>query len=185
MESVLKKYGIKMGSQLRGEKLYYDWSVRKWDDILNLCNTAQAFQDTPFCLPYTYQILDYKYPGSKFILTVRDSSQQWYNSWIRFHSKVLNQGTLPTYEVLCKRMPNGTRHWDVYRDVFNATQDHIYDAEKFQSVYNTHIACVLNFFIQKPQQLLVLNLSQKESSLKLAEFIGATTVIPIPHENKT
>jgi len=59
------------------------------------CRTAQAFQDMPFSLSFTYMALDKKFRESKFILTARDSSGQWYESLVRSHSKLFGNGNLP------------------------------------------------------------------------------------------
>jgi len=64
--------------------------------------TAQAFQDIPFSLPYTFQALDMRFPGSKFILTIRNNPDQWYHSLISFHSKLFGRGKVPDYDDLKK-----------------------------------------------------------------------------------
>ena len=74
-----------------------DWAKRDFNKIIKLCYSADAFQDAPFCFPYTYQVLHTKFPNAKFILSVRDSPQQWYSSITRFHSKIWGKNNnLPT-----------------------------------------------------------------------------------------
>eukprot|EP01038_Epipyxis_sp_PR26KG_P003785 gene3785-biopygen2823 len=90
-----------MGHQPRGELLLGDWRERRFDRIAQLAQTADAFQDVPFSLPGTYAEMDAQFPGSRFILTVRDSADQWYRSVTRFHTKIVNQGrSLPTADDL-------------------------------------------------------------------------------------
>jgi len=55
IESVLKSFGYKMGDQVKGERLLNSWLSRDFKPIVELCKTAEAFQDIPFSLPYTYQ----------------------------------------------------------------------------------------------------------------------------------
>src|SRR6056297_564727 len=80
--------GHTVGNQRQAELLFDDWVKRKFNRIVRYCHTAQFFQDSPFSLPYTFIVLDQAFPGSKFILTVRDNPEQWYNSLIHFHGKL-------------------------------------------------------------------------------------------------
>lgn len=54
------------------------------------------FQDVPFGLPFTFQSLDQRFPGSKFILTIRDSPDQWHDSLTRSHARLFGHGRVPT-----------------------------------------------------------------------------------------
>ena len=85
LERALSDLGYVVGHQPTAELLIHDYAQRNFKPIVEYCRTAEAFQDVPFSLPYTYQILDYAFPGSKFILTVRDNENEWYQSLIRFH----------------------------------------------------------------------------------------------------
>ncbi len=75
-----------------GLHLIDDWSNRDFRSLIALCQTAQAFQDIPFSLPFTYQILDYVFPNSKFILTVRNGVNEWYKSLTTFHTNLIGKG---------------------------------------------------------------------------------------------
>jgi hypothetical protein len=85
----LGELGFKVAPQAPFEKLLYDWAERKFDRLIEICQDYEAFQDIPFSLPYTFQVLDFCFPGSKFILTVRTTSEMWFNSLVRFHSLVV------------------------------------------------------------------------------------------------
>ena len=71
VEAVLKQLGYKMGNQAKAELLIHDWAKRDFKEIVKFCRSADAFQDIPFSNDFTYEILDYAFPDSKFILTVR------------------------------------------------------------------------------------------------------------------
>ncbi|MDX8395773.1 MAG: sulfotransferase, partial [Mariprofundaceae bacterium] len=90
-----------VGNQWKAEKLAnrYYFGV-EFNQIIEYCESAQVFQDVPFSWPETYKILDKSYPGSKFILTVRDSPEQWYRSITRFHAKCFGEGRVPLAEDL-------------------------------------------------------------------------------------
>jgi len=51
-----------------------------------------AFQDIPFSLPHIYKVLDENFPNSKFILTIRDSPEVWYNSLTKYHANIFGNG---------------------------------------------------------------------------------------------
>ena len=83
LEKALMELGYVMGNQTGAELLIDNWAHRDFKQIIDFCETADAFQDVPFCLDFTYQALDAAYSGSKFFLTMRDSSKQWFDSLVR------------------------------------------------------------------------------------------------------
>ena len=85
--AALKNLGFRLGSQLEAELLLDDWAQRNFRRLIKYCRSAEAFQDIPFSLDYTFQAMDAAFPNSKFILSVRDSADQWYQSLTRFHEK--------------------------------------------------------------------------------------------------
>jgi hypothetical protein len=89
--------GFTVGNQRQAELLFDDWVKRDFRRIVRYCRTARFFQDAPFSYPYTFIALDQAFPGSKFILTVRDNAEQWYNSLIRFHGKLWGNGNTPPH----------------------------------------------------------------------------------------
>jgi len=97
LELALSSLGFHMGNQARGELLFRDWCNRKFERIIQLATTADAFQDIPFSLPYTFQVMDLSFPDAKFILTVRDDPEQWYQSISTFHAKIVNGGDSHSY----------------------------------------------------------------------------------------
>ena len=80
LEQALRGFNYRLGNQRQGELLLDDWARRDFRRIAQLAASADAFQDTPFSLPFTYQTLDAAFPGSKLILTLRSSPQDWYES---------------------------------------------------------------------------------------------------------
>lgn len=92
LESTLHGFGYKLGNQIKAELLIFDWYKRDFRNIIKLCKTADAFQDAPFSLPFTFIKLDQYFKNAKFILTIRDTPEQWYNSLTKFHSKLWLDG---------------------------------------------------------------------------------------------
>ena len=135
----LEDFGYRMGDQKKAELLNKDYAKRNWKPILDYCHSAEAFQDIPFSLPYTFIVLDNHFPNSKFILTERDSDEQWYDSFIRFQKKKHGGGKLPSKEVL---MNNTYAYkgftYDNKKLFFGTPDDDLYNKEIMIEHYNYH-----------------------------------------------
>jgi len=94
----LNELGYRVAPQRYAELLSDDYYLKgEFDPIVEFCRYYNAFQDVPFSWPLTYRVLDEAFPNARFILTVRDSAEQWCQSLIRFQSKRFGtQGGLPT-----------------------------------------------------------------------------------------
>ena len=101
LTAAMQELGYIVGRQKEAELLFDDWIKRDFRKLIKYCHTAQFFQDIPFSLPYTYIIMDHAFKGSKFILTIRDNPEKWYNSITKFHAKIYGKnGQIPTKEDL-------------------------------------------------------------------------------------
>jgi len=181
------QHGFRVGSQSKAESLIDAYALRDFKKIIRYCRSAQAFQDLPFSLPYTYMILDNAFPGSKFILTERDNDEQWYNSLVKFHSKKFtNSGELPTKEDLQNasyREPGFA--WKVNRILYDSEEDDLYNKAQLQASYNNHNAQVKDYFRHK-DNLLVINVSKAEDYNRFCNFLSLTPQMKtFPWENKT
>ena len=92
--------GFKVGNQRNAELLMNDYMRNDFVSIINYCKSADFFQDVPFSKPKTYEILEKKFTDAKFILTIRDSSEIWYNSLVRFHNNIFFHGKKPTSHLM-------------------------------------------------------------------------------------
>jgi len=187
LAKALKDLGIIVSKQTSAELLIHDWSRRDFKRILRFCHTAQAFQDIPFSLPYTFQALDMRFPGSKFILTIRDKPDQWYHSLISFHSKLFGCGKVPDYDDL-KKATYVYPGWmlKANRAIYQTPDDDLYNKEIMINHYNFHNQSVMEYFRHRPNDLLVVNLANKGAYAKLCEFIGKPcTREEFPWENRT
>lgn len=184
----LSDFGYKLGDQKKGEMLLDDYSKRNFKIIIKYCKTAEAFQDAPFCFKYTFIPLDIAFKDAKFILTIRDSAEQWYNSLVNFHSKIFtNNKRIPTIEDL----KNATYRykgyaWDVRQKVYGIKEgDDPYCKEIFIEYYNMHNASVMDYFKYR-NNILIINLSDKKAYFKFCNFLNKTPLYKeFPWENKT
>ena len=183
----LKELDFIVAEQRPAELLIHDWARRDFRRIIHFCHTAQAFQDGPFSLPYTFQALDMRFPGSKFILTVRDSPEQWYQSVIRFHAKLFGHGNTPTCDDLKKAQYCYAGYmYENIRAIYPTPDDDIYNKEMLIHHYEAHNQSVIEYFRHRPNDLLVLNISQEGAYQRFCEFLDKPCLRQsFPWENKT
>jgi hypothetical protein len=187
LEEALKSFGYRMGSQKAGELLLRDYAERDFRKILKLCKTATAFQDIPFSLDHTYQAVDGEFPGSKFILTVRDTADQWFESLKRFHTKLVGKDRTPTKEDL---QEYDYRYrgwlWECHQFVFGADASTLFDKELYINYYNRHNRVAIDYFKERPDDLLVLNVAEPAAMGSLCKFLNVQPEQrTFPHLNKT
>lgn len=140
------------------------------------------FQDVPFSLPNFYKTLDEEFENAKFILTVRDTEDVWYNSMVRFYKKMFlnfynpkNIGGYVYEGVLFK----------ILTQVYGAPKEDPYNEKILKNSYLNHILEVKEYFKDR-DNLLVINLKEDNLIEKLEKFIGNEfKKKDIPHLNKS
>lgn len=187
MEMALRSLGYRMGLQARGEMLKDDWARRDFTRVVALCRTADAFQDVPFSNAFTFQALDPHFPGSKFVLTVRDSPEQWYESLVRFHTKIVGKGRRPTADDLREFTYRYKGFlWDAFVATYGGDERLLYDRDTYIAHYLDHNRSVTEYFRHRPSDLLVLNVGAADAMRTLCEFLGRPyDGRPMPHVNRT
>jgi len=189
LETALKKLGFAMANQRIAELIAgEDWPKRDFRRIIRFCRSAQAFQDAPFSFPDTFKALDNAFPGSKFILTVRDTPEQWYESITRFHSKSWGDGINPLTQQELKQATyiSKGRPWKMNRALYNSPPDDPYRKEDLIDYYNGHNQAVIDHFRDRPDDLLVLNVAEEGAYAKLCRFLEKEpTSDTFPWKNKT
>ena len=142
------------------------WEMNKWGRSATL-ERSYALCDNP--IPQLYQKLDAAYPGSKFILTVRDEDE-----WLRSVDKFW------TYE-------HNPQRWVWDGDGFSHKIHSVtygqatFDADVFRAAYRRHNAEVVAYFSGR-SDLLVLDIKPSTSMDELCRFLGASqTGQKFPH----
>jgi len=132
-----------------------------WNKVLRMIRDYDALEDTPWYK--IYKELDGLLPGSKFILTTRDS-ESWYRSVNR------HIGDL-----------RAAHHEWIYGRGKGLPKD---DKENTISVYENHNSEVLDYFRDRPGDLLLLDFTKGDKWEKLCEFLGKEVPdVPFPHAN--
>ena len=187
LEQALRGFNYRLGNQRQGELLLDDWARRDFRRIAQLAASADAFQDTPFSLPFTYQALDAAFPGSKFILTLRSSPQDWYESVVRFHSAIVGKSVPPRADELqAFAYVHPGWLWKTQRLVYGVTDDLLYDRDIYMRHYVMHNLNVVDYFRCRPGQLLAINLADPTAMEQLCRFLGIEfTGQAMPHLNRS
>lgn len=137
-----------------------DLRQKDFSAVWPIVDQYDALRDNPW--PLLFRELDEKYPGSKFILTIRDDA-----SWIK--SVVNHFGNKPS-EMLdfVYGYPIPIGHEDV-----------------FLQTYRKHNQDVLRYFADRKEDLLVLDLNKEAKWAPLCTFLGKEIPTkPFPHQNK-
>ncbi|MGH6946086.1 MAG: sulfotransferase [Kiloniellales bacterium] len=170
--TALQEFGILCGHQPDFELLFDDWAARRFDRIVALARHYEAFQDAPFSLPFTYQALDQAFPDARFVLTVREA-EEWYESLVRFHRKVLFGGNDPSW----KRIRSARYLYPEYIyesavAMWRWDEFGLYDRSRAIDLYNLHNDSVMEYFHTRPERLLVIDLADPKSYGTLCQFLG-------------
>ncbi len=151
-----------LGYRVTGPNGVHDPQIA--DNVLRLVEELvprfDAFQDNPW--PIVYRELDRRYPGSKFILTVRDP-EAWIASQVGYFGDRKTPMREWIYGVGC---PSGNE--DIYR-----------------RRYEAHNEEVLDYFRSRAQDLLTLDIPAGDGWERLCAFLGSEVPhTPFPHRNK-
>ena len=121
-----------------------------FDPVWSWIAPWQSFQDIPW--PLFYRELDQKYPGSKFILTLRDE-EKWWNSLVNHF---------------------GGRITEANHLIFGFA-DVVGHKEEVLKMYRNHNREVQEYFADRPDDLLVVNWEDQGIS-EVCHFLGR----PVP-----
>ncbi len=172
LKKALEDFGYTVGCQHTAEKLFRHYKDRDFRPLIDYCASATAFQDIPFSLPYTFGALDQAFPGSKFILTIRDEAE-WFDSLVRFQAKMHGDGKTPTLEQL-QNDPYCYKGfaYETKKYAYNLRDDDLYNRDVWIEHYRRHNAMVADYFRFRPDDLLTIDVSEPESYGKLCLFLG-------------
>jgi hypothetical protein len=126
----------------------------------SLVREYDAFKDNPW--PIIFKEMDAMHPNSKFLLTVRDS-ESWIKSQVRHFGRHETPMRKWIYGVGCPEGNEGT----------------------YIKRLEEHNKEVIDYFKDRPDDLLVFDLAKGDGWEKLCPFLKADIPnIPFPHANK-
>jgi hypothetical protein len=188
--NLLSLFGFRVGNQAVAEVLSRDWLIHKdADRIIRYCYTADAFQDAPFGYPELYKELDVAFPGSKFILTVRNSPEEWFESLVRFHTKLFSSD--PERPPTKEDLENANYRYKGYMLesqvlLYGYPKTLLYDEEVYKSHYIKNNSDKREYFKSRPHDFIEINVAIKDDFCRLCEFLNIeTNLTDFPWLNKS
>jgi hypothetical protein len=152
------------------------WAKAIWREMNNTGKSPTleqhyALSDIP--IPLLYRKLDAAYPGSKFILTTLDDEV-----WVKAAEAHWDY----------RRNPNRA-NWDsdpfshrIHEVIYGQRE---FNREVFLARYRHHNRDVMNYFKDRPGDLLVMRMNQGAGWGELCEFLGMEVPdVPYPHGNR-
>ena len=186
LKRTLMLWGFKIGNQQVASMMLEDYYLNRYERIFAFVETADVFQDIPFSKPNLFRELDKQFPNSKFILTVRDSEDQWFNSLLNFHSKKV--GIKPPTEKDLANVDNIYKGFllDAIKMTWNYPKIDLYDENYYKQMYIKHIEDVKEYFKSRPDDFMEFNVSRKNDFKALVTFLNIETKMKeFPWVNKT
>ena len=170
IETALKDLGYIPADQWHFTLLFDNFLKGKisYSQIIDCCETAEFFQDVPFSMLGFWKKVYDRYPNAKYILSVRDNSEQWFQSLYNYHCEKYGDGNNVTEKQLKDAYGKSGMAFRLIMNNYNGLP--LYDSSSYQNVYNGHNDEVTNFFNNK-NNFLKINVSDSISYEKLCEFL--------------
>tara|TARA_R110002020_G_scaffold268819_3_gene484098 strand:- start:39331 stop:40023 length:693 start_codon:yes stop_codon:yes gene_type:complete len=204
LEKVLEQLGYNVCPHMLGYRLMKDWYEDNYSSIIELAQNYDGFQDSPWCHPGLYKVLDREYPTSKFILTVRDP-ERWFSSLeylvTKMYSSLYYASFMPKDLIDKKSLQDarGARRFLGYNNMYygkafnfnvEKAQDLIDNKATAINTYLKHNKDAIHYFRDKPRRLLVINWEAGDGWDKVCSFLGRPIpkkwlrTLPMPWQNK-
>jgi hypothetical protein len=152
--------------------LYWSWRRNKELEVIDLqfdggiLERYDAFGDLP--IPFLYEALDKKYPGSKFIYTYRDEEK-----WLKSMKWLFKDGAII--------WSHGLLDDEIKYKAYNCFE---YNKQALSNSFRQHHKKVESYFVERPDDLLKLNIDNEEVNFnRLCDFLNKP--IPKVHFPKT
>jgi hypothetical protein len=139
------------------------------DPDYDLLDDWQAMTDIPAAA--IYKSVDARYPDSRFVLTIRDR-EEWLSSCERHFSVDRSQ-------LYAKRGLDYDTILDLRRYVYGRTD---FSRDAFRERYERHIADAVEYFSDRPDRLLILDICRGGDWGELCAFLQKSVPdMPFPH----
>jgi lipopolysaccharide biosynthesis glycosyltransferase len=134
---------------------------KEYAPFFDIAHKYDSFNDNPWFK--IYKELDARFPGSKFILMLRDEDE-WLQSCIKYFNDTASGFRLWLYG---KGSPVGNE-------------------DRYLKIYCDHNRDVMQYFNNRPNDLLIVNLADPDKLPKIKDFLNLShAVIEFPHLNRS
>lgn len=139
------------------------WSEIDNHDAVNGTSVACRFEE-----------VDRRYPGSKFILTIRDIDSWLQSCYFHYCERFRQEDLKPRHRTFRQKC------------MLKLYRTDIYDFHLFTEAYFQHLERVKNHFDRRHEELLIFDVSQGDGWEKLCYFLDVSIPnVPFPHSNQT
>lgn len=164
LANALKNLGFSIGNPHGALRDGMDWDAPNISDqlkniTLGVLENNDGVEDTPCA--FFHKEMDEAFPGSKFILTRRNT-----DNWLR------------SYEKYFPDKHNNLRVWMYGVDKYSGNEDAI------RQVYENKNDEIIEYFKDRPDDFMILDLEEGDGWYKLVNFLGEDFLKPFPHSNK-
>lgn len=154
--------GVFINAPAKRDSIFIDpplTSAKVLERVLPIAQEKDAFSDNPW--PLLYRELDRLFPGSQFVLTVRDS-QQWLTSLVRHYGD--SESDMLEWLYGCRSIPG--------------------EEARCLAGYEAHNAAVRKHFASRPNALLEIDIERAPQWGALCAFLSRPVPAqPFPHAN--
>jgi hypothetical protein len=181
----LKQCGLKPFNEVFGHQyLLADIEHRNIHSTLSLLEYPRYdfYEDMPFSLLNVYKNLYIHRPQDYYVLTLRDTTEQWVESAYRYYVNSLdtinlNKDNKP-YDIFYhgRGIPNRTRNYLTAQMRNWGINSNVNLKENLKDVYNRHVDDVFDYFDNKiDSNFISINVSKENELKKLSNFVGFET----------
>ncbi len=145
-------------------ELLRQYAEREMEPVFRVADQFDSFEDWPW--PLLYKQFDQRYPDAKFIHTLRQSPEKWFDSLCRH--------ALRTGPTEARKLVYG------YEMPQENPGHHI-------NFYIQHNKAVCHYFNERPDKLLVITWENGVTWNQICRFLNITDIpdLPIPHKNQS
>lgn len=199
LKRVFELVGLDVAPQPEGELTAKSLSKGNFRSLVRYIERYDAFQDVPFATKTTFAQVDALFPGSKFILTIRDP-ESWFHSFFRHHAHHLQlppdkwhpgpedfEGKDYLYDGF--RVFKFESDWliSIEQDLaLKRTWNLSFEKQHFIKLYTQRNEMILRHFSERPGDLLILDLKTEATTETIVRFLGLpdSLVTAMPHLNR-
>lgn len=174
---------LNMALQILGiDSIHYPADRATFEDLARGSATLRVLEDhdavTDITVAPYYAQLDKRYPGSKFVLTVREMEGWLASARNHWNGRPAHGAT--------RQKPGDETYMEVRRLLRAAVYGcYEFEEDRFRYVYETHLRNVLEHFEGRPDDLLVLDVCGGQGWPELCAFLGRPVPAqPFPHKGK-
>ena len=197
LETILKCFGFNLPYQeLQSASIFNQVQLGNYLALKEYIEKFDAFQDQPFSSGTTYAVVDALFPGSKFILTIREPDL-WFNSLKRYvcqafnvEAEQINEQVFDKSKYCFKGFWKASTELEVlkisdYQSVVDWSLLH--NKKHYIQSYIQRNNMIIHHFRQRPNDLIVIDLTKETTTEKINDFLGIPKqyTFKMPHLNQS